>query len=56
MIDCIPHISLFLSFKTMAAAMQIPGLCARSHLCSLRWSLLSGSKTRPGQRTSYTLP
>ena len=39
MIDCTPHISLFLSFRTMAAAMQIPALCARPHLCSFRWSL-----------------
>lgn len=37
---CTPHISRFLSFRSVAMAIQIPGWCLSPCLCWLRWSFL----------------
>ena len=36
--DCTPFISLFLSFRITAAAIQMPGLCASPTFVLFRWS------------------
>ena len=57
--DCTPHISLFLSLRSTAAAMQMPGKCCAPHLLWFLWSLWAtmedNALSRSGARASNSL-